>query len=276
MTPADGVTTIERRTRDERPVRRPFETRTLPVAAEVASWVVVVGVALALVVTPVPFVALAWLVVAGAAMVVLRADQSRRPRDRGVQVYDDVARLDTRGLGAGVPSSQLFVPYGLVLGWCTRRGLVSGWFRQQSVAELDDVAAGRLSGPQLYAHWQGVFASDMLDDEGAAFARRYLWGVEPHGALQVDRIAAGRPFGRNAWPHPRRDQQWFLRDLEQLAGPGRSAYLLPDTPETAAAFDRAADARLARWRRWRLVYALYESERVAVRRRFARYYAFPD
>jgi hypothetical protein len=177
MAPADGVTTIERRTRDERPVRRLFETRTLPGAGEAALWVVVGGVALALLATPVPFVALAWVVVAGVAMVVLRADQSRRPRDRGVQVYDDVARLDARGLGAGVPSSQLFVPYGLVLGWCARRGLVSEWFRQQSVAELDDLAAGRLSVPQL---------------------------------------------------------------------------------------------------RWRLVYALYESERVAVRRRFARFYAFPD
>lgn len=275
MTPTNGVTTIARRTRDERPVRRPFETRTLTVAGEVALWVVVVGVALALLVTPVPFAALAWLSVAGLAMVVLRADQSRRPRDRGLQVYDDVARLDARGLGAGVPSSQLFVPYGLVLGWCARQGLMSEWFRLQSVAELEELVAGRLSGPQLYAHWHGVFASDMLDDEGAAFARRYLWGVEPHGALQVDRIAGGRPFGRNAWPHPRPDQQWVQRDLEQLAGPGRSAYLLPDTPETAAAFDRLADARLAHWRRWRLVYALYESERVAVRRRFARYYRFP-
>ena len=156
------------------------------------------------------------------------------------------------------------------------RGLVSDWFRSVSGAEVDDLLADRLSGPQLYGRWHGVLASDMLGDEGATFARRYLWGVEPHGALQVDRIAAGRPFGRNAWPHPRPDQQWFVRDLETLAGPGQSAYLLADTPETAAAFDRLADARLARWRRWRTVYALYESERVAVRRRFARYYAFPD
>ena len=275
MSPGDGAATTARRTRDEPPVRRLFETRRLHPAAEAALWVVAVGGALGLLVTPVPFLAVAWLVAVAVAGVVLRARQSRRPLDRGVQVYDDVGGVDAGRLGAGVPSSQLFVPYGLALGWFARRGLVSDWFRAQSGAEIDDLVAGRLSGPQLYARWHGVLASDMLDDEGAAFARRYLWGAEPHGELRVDRIASGRPFGRNAWPHPRPDQQWFLRDLERVAGPGLSAYRLQDTPATAAAFEALADRRLARWRRWRTAYALYESERVAVRRRFARHYALP-
>ena len=59
MSPTDGTLATERRSRDDRPVRRPFETRKLPVAGEVALWIVVVGVALGLLLTPVPFVAVA-------------------------------------------------------------------------------------------------------------------------------------------------------------------------------------------------------------------------
>jgi hypothetical protein len=273
MSPTDEVV-VERRDRSQPPVRRLFETRTLTRLQEILIWVVIGGGALLL--SPFGWVAVVWLALGAVAVVVGRVRQSTHPRDHGVQVYDDVRRLDPSPPPAGARSpQQLYLPYGLALGWFARRGLVSDWFRRESGDELDDLLAGRLTGPQLYARWNGIFASDMLDDEGKAFARRYLWGVEPHGALQTERVTSGRPFGRNAWAHPRPEDQWFLLDLEALRGDVASVYLLPDTPETAAGFARLADRRLARWRRWRFVYALYESERVAVRRRFSRHYAFP-
>jgi len=110
-------------------------------------------------------------------------------------------------LPAGVPSSQLFVPCGLALGWFVRRGLVSDWFRAESATELAAFDAGRTSGPQLYAWWHGILASDMLDDEGKAFARRYLWGVEPWGTLREGARLGGRV--PRFWPDDR--QRWFAR-----------------------------------------------------------------
>jgi hypothetical protein len=258
--------------RGERPRRRPFQARWLTWSGVVVGVVVAGAVAVALSAVD-PRLAVAWLVVVCPVAVAVRyAWLSLVPWDEGVQVYEDVGRLDAASLPAGSRSSQLFVPYGLFLGWCVRRGLVNDWFRTESGGELDELAAGRLSGPQLYAWWGGVFASDMLTADGRAFARRHLWSAdEPHG-----RLVGSMPV-RGAKPFPRPQDKWFFADLRTLAGTGEgSAYLLPDTPDTAAAFDRLADARLARWRRWRLAFAFKETERANLRRQRDDLFVEPD
>ena len=162
-----------------------------------------------------------------------------------------------------MPSSQLFVPCGLALGWFVRRGLVSDWFRAESAAELAEFDAGRTSGPQLYAWWHGVLASDMLDDEGGR-SPAGTCGASNRGA----RCARGSRLGGRVprfWPDER--QRWFARDLAELQGGRATFYLLGDDAETAAAFDRLADRRLAHWRRWRFTYALWESARQRAPRR---------
>jgi hypothetical protein len=215
------------------------------------------------------------VLVAGAvAAFVLRARQSMRPADPGVQIYEDVSLLNPSKLPAGVPSARLYLPYGLALGWFVRRGLVNDWFREQSGREVDDLLAGRLSGPELYARWHGIFCSDMLDDTGKAFARRYLWYVEPHGAYGGHVATEGRPSG-GWWPHSYPSHRWFWRDLKTLQGDLSSLYLLDDTHDVADRFHALADRWWRRWRRWRWVYALWESERVNIRRRAPEKWTFP-
>lgn len=187
---------------------------------------------------------------------------SLRLFDVGLQVYEDTNRLDARALPRGVRSWQMFVPYGLALGWFVRRGLVSEWFLRESGTQVDDLLAGRLSGPHLYAWWGGTFASDMLNDEGKAFARRYMLSMdEPFGRKVLDRdptVALEPPLRR----------RWFELDLRAVQPDGeQSPYAVPDTPGSAAAFDRRADRRLARWRRWRWLYAIAEAHRGGWRRR---------
>ena len=249
-------------------MRRPFRIRPL-------SWLQIVLLPVVAIVGALAWVALlgagphllVWIALCGVGIVLVGGSRARRPADPGVQVYEQVDSIPPGALPSGVPSSQLFVPCGLALGWFVRRGLVSDWFRAESAAELAEFDAGRTSGPQLYAWWHGILASDMLDDEGRAFARRYLWGVEPWGTLREGARLGGRV--PRFWPDER--QRWFARDLAELQGGRATFYLLGDDAETAAAFDRLADRRLAHWRRWRFAYALWESERGSVHRDDARF-----
>lgn len=262
----------ERRHRDERPARRPFRTARVAWYYEALVWLAVTVPTL-LLVGPLGMWVFCWVAVSAVVVLLWRSRQSTHPRDPGLQIYDDVDRARP-GIAApaGVSSSQLYVPYGIALGWFVERGLVSDWFRAQSGSELDDLAAGRLTGPELYARWHGVFASDMLDEEGQAFTRRYMWGAEPFGVLQNTQLRASQL----AWPTPRRPHhRWFHRDLATLQGDLASPYLLPDDAATADAFAQLADRRLARWRRWRIAFALYEAERASVRRKLDRHFAPP-
>lgn len=177
--------------RSERPVRRPFQTGWISGLHLVVGTVLWFGgaVGLAAIATEVGVV---WMV-AGFPLLVAGfvARLSTHPWDFGLQIYDDTSRLHIGALPRGVRSSQLFVPYGLALGWFVRRGLVSEWFRRESGGQIDDLLAGRLSGPHLYAWWGGIFASDMLNDEGKAFARRYMISMDEPWGRRIDLRSGG-------------------------------------------------------------------------------------
>jgi hypothetical protein len=259
---------VERTHRSQRPVRRPFQTGWYTAQQWVVILAVWIGVGVAL--SPAPgWVALLWMFWPFLCLYALAARMSLRPYDVGVQIYEDTNRLGARGLPRGVRSSQMFVPYGLALGWFVRRGLVSEWFLRESGSQVDDLLAGRLSGPHLYAWWGGIFASDMLNDEGKAFARRYMLSVDEPWGHHVDPRSGGV-----LEPHLR--HRWFVLDLQALRPDGEdSLYAIPDTPESAAEFDRSADRRLARWRRWRWFHAISEAHRGGWRRWQDRNYVRP-
>lgn len=239
--------------RSERPVRRPFQTGWISGLHLVVGTVLWFGgaVGLAAIATEVGVV---WMV-AGFPLLVawFVARLSTHPWDFGLQIYDDTSRLHIGALPRGVRSSQLFVPYGLALGWFVRRGLVSEWFRRESGGQIDDLLAGRLSGPHLYAWWGGIFASDMLNDEGKAFARRYMISMDEPWGRRIDLRSGGALELHTKY-------RWFALDLRVLCPEGEdSPYAIPDTPESVAAFDSLADRRLARWRRWRMLHAIHEA-----------------
>jgi hypothetical protein len=260
----DAAAHGERTSRNQRPVRR--TVRTAPRWYQLwFAFTVLVGI-VGLFVSGVFGVgfAFAWAAVWLLWILVLLVRARRRalrPADPGVQIYEDLNLPAQPKLPPGVPSSQLFVPCGLALGWFVRRGLVSDWFHEQSGDALAAFEAGRKTGPQLYALWHGILASDMLNDEGRAFARRYLWGFEPYGVPQPGKT----PYLKGVTLWPRAKHQWFLRDLEALRGERSSVYLIDDDEQTAEAFGRLADRRLARWRRWLPAYAFWEAERSSVR-----------
>jgi hypothetical protein len=90
------------------------------------------------------------------------------------------------------------------------------------------------------------------------------------------------PWGRHIDPGsgnvhgPRLRRRWFVLDLRALRPEGEdNLYAIPDTPESAAEFDRRADKRLARWRRWRLFHAISEAHAGGWRRWQDRDYVRP-
>lgn len=155
-----------------------------------------------------------------------------RRGDRGLQLYDDCAATDWSRFPPDLPSTQVYVCCGLVLGWLAVRHLVSDWFLAESGTDIDDFLARRITAPALYERWGGVLASDMMNEEGAAFCRWYI--REPDSAK----------------PNLRRR---FDKDYSILSARLPSTYHVPDTWATFDRFTGLADQSFAIWRRMRWV-----------------------
>ena len=121
-----------------------------------------------------------------------------------------------------LPDEQAFVHTGLYLGWIIERDLYSDEFREESAELIVRFKARELTGPEVYASWDGCLLDDMLSAEGNAFSRDYF------------------DF----------DSGQFLADYEQvLAGTLPTLYHVANTWENYDRLRERLDARYTEWRR---------------------------
>lgn len=69
---------------------------------------------------------------------------------------------------------QAFVHTGMFLGWIIDNNLFSKEFEEETTHEIRRFKQRELTGTQIYMKWDGVLASDMLNDEGNEFAKNYF------------------------------------------------------------------------------------------------------
>jgi len=136
------------------------------------------------------------------------------------EVYDKASWHSGGSWPEELPEAQAYVHAGLFFGWILDRGLMSAAFSADFPELVHAFRAREKTGPEVYALAGGVLASDMLSDDGNAFARAYF-DLE-HGA--------------------------FLAEYERLLGAGLpSLYHVADTWPNYEKLRAHLDARFARW-----------------------------
>ena len=123
---------------------------------------------------------------------------------------------------ADLDEAQAFVHTGLFLGWIIDAGLYREEFADDFAKEIRRFKARKLTGPRVYRAADGVFADDMLSEEGLAFAQAYF------------EFEKGK----------------YIKDYEKLLSAKLpSMYHVPDTWETYDALKPQIDKRYAAWQK---------------------------
>ncbi len=87
-------------------------------------------------------------------------------------IYDDADwHYDGDGFPADSPIEYGSTHIGFYLTWAAERDLVSDFFREETGADLDKVAARQESPIHLIELWDGSLLDDMMNEEGSAFSR---------------------------------------------------------------------------------------------------------
>lgn len=141
--------------------------------------------------------------------------------ESGVRIFDDASHHYGGNWPQGLPHSQAYVHTGLFLAWLVGAGLCSKRFSEDHRADLEIFRSGGISGPALFERIGGILTSDMLSEDGAAFASEYFdleqgAYLDDYGHLLADRQA--------------------------------SAYHVPDTAESARRIAERVDQRYAQWK----------------------------
>ncbi len=148
-----------------------------------------------------------------------------------LRVYDK-AKYHMTGAAGGAPDWEHAAgPALFFLRWLIARDLAGAYFLQQSAAALGEYAAGAISLFELYEKdWDLRLTSEMLSDEGDAFARFYF--DYDHGRYLADLAAvlslksSGYPlFTEQAYLLVQpiidtRFHKWKTGDLQEVAAPG--------------------------------------------------------
>ncbi|MBF0688689.1 MAG: hypothetical protein IR158_13110 [Cellulomonas sp.] len=136
--------------------------------------------------------------------------------DTGATVYDKAKWHYEGEFPRWTRRRQAFVHTGFFLAWVVQRGMAGEMLVRESPDGIAAVRERRGRPDDLYAAWDGVLTSEMLDDEANAFARTYYEGdvyvadfiaAFPHtGAYKVrsswenyDRVAAVLDERLAAW-----------------------------------------------------------------------------
>ena len=99
----------------------------------------------------------------------------RRRATASLQVYDKSDHHAETIEEFGLPEAHASHPAAFFLSWAIRKGLTSQRFERRCRAELAGCRAGAYPVTSLLRfHCDGCLSSDLLDDEGNAFARYYL------------------------------------------------------------------------------------------------------
>jgi len=107
-------------------------------------------------------------------------------------VYDKAKYHYEGKFPRGLATTQAFVHTGLFLGWLIDRGLMSEEFYAESGEAVERFKAREISGPQIYAEWDGCLLSSMLSEEGNAFAAAYFDFDRGHYLADYEELLLGR------------------------------------------------------------------------------------
>ena len=91
-----------------------------------------------------------------------------------VSVYDKAKYHYDGDFPEDIKIEQAFVHTGMFLGWIIDHQLFSHDFEEEAQIEIQKFYRRELTGTQIYMNWDGVLASDMLNDEGNQFAQAYF------------------------------------------------------------------------------------------------------
>ena len=89
-------------------------------------------------------------------------------------VYDKAKYHYGGDFPRGLADEQAFVHTGLYLGWVIERVLYSDLFRTEAAGLIERFKAREVTGPQVYADWDGCLIDDMLSADGNAFSAAYF------------------------------------------------------------------------------------------------------
>lgn len=73
-----------------------------------------------------------------------------------------------------LPLKQAYVHTGFFLGWLIENDMVSEWFKKHFDNVIQDFKQRKITGPEAYEKSGGVFAQDMVNEEGHQFTMYYF------------------------------------------------------------------------------------------------------
>jgi hypothetical protein len=94
--------------------------------------------------------------------------------DEDRHVYDKAKYHSQSVHEHGLPEEHAYNHTTFFMSWLIKNGLMSSWFEEEAKAELQQFRNGTLTVNKLYEYWDGCFISDMLSNDGNAFARAYF------------------------------------------------------------------------------------------------------
>ena len=89
-------------------------------------------------------------------------------------VYDKAKWHYEGDFPEGLDDEQGFVHTGMYLGWIIENHLYSKEFKEAAANEIIKFKQKKMTGTEIYMNWDGVFVSDMLNEEGNAFTKSYF------------------------------------------------------------------------------------------------------
>lgn len=75
---------------------------------------------------------------------------------------------------AGLPEEHAYHHTSFFLSWLVRNNLMSDWYESECEEQVADFRIGKSTINQLYEWWDTCLMSDMLSEEGNAFASAYF------------------------------------------------------------------------------------------------------
>ena len=101
---------------------------------------------------------------------------------QGPTVYDQAEYHYDGDFPKGLPRRHAFVHTGMFVAWLIEHDLIATDFLE----ETQGFKERKVTGAQVYKKWDGTLTSDVLTDEGNAFARYYYNGEEGKGGLYFE------------------------------------------------------------------------------------------
>lgn len=89
-------------------------------------------------------------------------------------VYDKAKYHSDSVQEEGLPEEHAYHHTTFFLSWLLKKHFMSDWFESEGKDEIAKYRAGKISVNQLYEWWDTCLVSDMLSNEGNAFAMHYF------------------------------------------------------------------------------------------------------